>query len=97
MIAAGQTRDIQVGLFVPESWDKQRPMRDRYLVIATRTFADFSPLLGGRLRGGNDEPMPQPLRHALAGPVTRGMGTEKVEEPNWGILAVDVWVHRFVH
>ncbi|MEE8468467.1 MAG: hypothetical protein V3T22_08435, partial [Planctomycetota bacterium] len=97
VILAGKTRDIQVGLYVPESWDKERPMRDRYLVIATREFADFSPLLGERLRGAGGAPMPQPLRHALAGPVTRGMVSEKVQEPNWGILALDVWVERYVH
>ena len=97
VIAGGATKKIQVGLYVPESWDKQRPMRDRYLVIATREFADFSPLLGVRLRGVGGVSMPQPLRHALAGPVTRGMVSEKVQEPNWGILAVDVWVERYVH
>jgi len=93
VIAAGKMREFPVGLYIPETWDEGRPMRDRYLIVATREYASFGPLLGSRTRGA-DEPMPQPLRDALAGPQTRGMGSAKVEKPNWGILAVDVWVNH---
>ncbi len=93
VIAAHQSRRIQVGLFVPETWDEGRPMRDRYLVIATRDYANFAPLLGKTFRNGPQDPMPQPLQNALAGPRTRGMGSSRVAEPNWGIVVVDVFVY----
>jgi len=94
-IPAGGEELVPVGLVHPERWALDRPLRDRYLVIALREWADFTPFLTGLKRGGDPPPrhLPAPLREALTFSATRGSGGEPVQERSWGVLAVDLLIH----
>ena len=73
-------------------------MRDRYLVIATRDWADFSIFERRKTRGpgGDVSTLPVVVRRALEGPRTRGITRPRPppKDLGFGILAVDVLVER---
>jgi hypothetical protein len=99
LIEPGVPKPIQMMVYSDPDWPLSRPMRDRYLVIATEKQADFSPFVSksSRLvakpktsgtRGGADG-MPDVVAQALMGRQTRGGRSLKPRSVGFSILAVD--------
>ncbi|HEX9793291.1 MAG TPA: caspase family protein [Planctomycetota bacterium] len=101
VLEGGDRKVIPIGVFLNEGWDESRPMRDRYLVIATATPADFrmyeqglAPVRRGEpaqlLRGGRDE-LPPVISRALESRRLRG-GARKLDGGEWsfGVKALDL-------
>lgn len=80
---------VWVGLH--PDWPDDRPLVDRYVVVATSRFADFrafeseAPRRDSGTRGANF--MPPFLREAVGGARTRG---PELEQPSWGIVFCDL-------
>ncbi|MFG0316080.1 MAG: caspase domain-containing protein [Planctomycetota bacterium JB042] len=97
VVGPHETRPVYTILGVQEGLELARPMRDRFLVIATREPANFHPLAQATtLRSApRDAPagVPPLIENALTGRVTRGRRL-RVEEPeeSFGVAAVDVLV-----
>jgi hypothetical protein len=98
--------EVKFAVVLDQTWTEPRPMRDRFLVIATTRFADFSGLVRkGSLatiareeravkRGrGDEEKLPEFLRQAIFGATTRGEALGVGAESH-GIAAVDLLVTR---
>ena len=88
---------LEVELGPSETWSRKRnrPMIDRYVVIATRSYADFKLFESTaeiHVTRGNDEQrsagLPPFLQGALSGATTRGGGGGK--PPAWGIHWLDL-------
>ena len=93
-IEPGGRVHIPVGLVASDEWDLDRPLRDRYLVIATPEWHDFSSFLTDT-RGSSGSPaLPGPLSRAFAKRATRGVQLAPASEELWGIQAVDLLVER---
>ncbi|HEU4417567.1 MAG TPA: caspase family protein [Planctomycetota bacterium] len=93
VLAGGRSESMTVELGPNPKWPHDRPMVDRYLVIATPRYADFRPFESrapeptrGRLDTGA---MPAFLAGALTGSTTRG-GNEQAAPPAWGIQWLDL-------
>ena len=75
----------------PPEWPRDRAILDRYIVVATPRYADFSPFESARpsrlTRGGTAESLPPLLRAALGGGRVRG---GELEKPAWGIGFCDL-------
>lgn len=93
-LAAGDKKAVFLHLEAGPNWVLDRPLRDRYLVIATLVPADFRSLLQGRVRGDALTGVPPELEHALAHSQTRG-GESIAVDPNqtYGVTALDVLVN----
>ena len=92
LLERGEEIRIPVGIVAPPSWDLERPLRDRFLVIALPEYADFSSYISGT-RGADDmDALPGPLQNALAKSATRGVRLRPVDDRPWGIQAVDLFV-----
>lgn len=101
VLPAGETVKVYVELMLNEKQGLTRPMRDRYLVIATRQPADFHALLQNTtLRSGGPgalKGVPPLIENALKGTVTRGSGsidTSDAGAKDFGITTVDVQILR---
>jgi len=93
LLPPGETRSVPVALSHPSDWPLQRPMRDRYVVIATPQPVDVRRLTSwesGARRSG-DEPLPWVLGGAFAPDRTRGRGVEAAER-QWGVAWLDLHV-----
>lgn len=93
-IPAGGTSSVYAVLESDPELGLDRPMRDRYLVIATRETADFhSLIMQGSLRSASPESdaMPGLIRQALSARTLRG-GTSTAETESFGIVAIDLLV-----
>ena len=97
LVVAGETRPVYTILGVHEGLDLDRPMRDRFLVVATREPANFHPLAQSttlRSASPTGTGVPSVIENALAGRVTRG-GSVRVDDEagaSFGITTVDVLV-----
>lgn len=88
------TRPAYVLLEADDRFSPERPMRDRYLVIATRRPADFWSLVKeATVRGGAGKlpGVPDEILEAFDGEATRS-GKDPVSPGDFGIVAVDVLV-----
>jgi hypothetical protein len=100
VLPAGETQRISVNVTAHTDWNLARPMRDRYLVIATSEAADFQPMTRvATLRSGAADTasgarMPEMLSLALEKPPTRGVKLAKVDGKGWGVVCVDLLVSR---
>jgi hypothetical protein len=84
---------LAVNVSLPSAWPAGRPMRDRYLVIATREGVDLSSLVTGeRVRSAGA--LPGVLANAIEGPKLRGGRAVRVDQAPWGITALDLLVQR---
>ncbi len=98
VLPAGESQRISVNVTAHKDWNLTRPMRDRYLVIATGEAADFQPMTRvATLRGGAADTasgarMPEMLSLALEKPPTRGVKLAKVDGSGWGVACVDLLV-----
>jgi hypothetical protein len=96
-IPRGDDRQAFFGALARHDWPLERPMRDRYLVIATTQPADYSSLgQEAVMRGEEERPLPSLLQLALdEADATRGEspGRVVVEKP-WGVSSVDLLVAK---
>ena len=104
LVPPGGVRAAPVALLWNENWDRDRPMRDRYVVLAARTAPDVSTFRkhAATLRGGVPPPAPEvssglwagigrlafPERHRGAG------GGVDLDPATLGIAVVDLLVER---
>lgn len=80
VLPAGETLRIRIGVVRDPSWPLDRPMLDRYLIIATPRAADFSTVEHNEpTRGPGGDSLPEALRRALSGDVTRGVDRPRSE------------------
>jgi hypothetical protein len=92
-------RRVPVWVYAERDWPLQRPMRDRYIVIATRRHVSFESFTNtGRLRGGPEpdaDLLPGALRIAFTGTRTRG-GNQPLSgfARHFGVISVDLLVSR---
>lgn len=94
VLAPGASRPLTVELGPNPEWRRERPMIDRYIAIATRRYADFTPFESRAeldvTRGSGDLPtagLPAFLAGALGGE-TRGGGSGGA--PAWGMQWLDL-------
>lgn len=96
-LAPGSTRKAYVRLDPHRLVELDRPIRDRYLVIATREPGDYHQLnqpptrSALRLDPGGIPPL---IESALRGSVTRGAAVPVEVTAGYGITALDLWVSR---
>jgi len=95
-VPAGRAVRAPIGIQSSPSWALARPMRDRYLVFATTSYADFSVLNRGaqRTRGTEHEALPELIGNALRGPLTRSASPLDLEAADWGVATVDLLVEQ---
>ncbi|MDP6849719.1 MAG: caspase family protein [Planctomycetota bacterium] len=102
-IKGGEEKVIVASLYLDENWPSDRPMRDRFLLIATEQPADFSPFEGKsrlvKTRGDGgvlvvleDGGIPPELIQALSPPNTRGATSFTPSKVRFGVTALDVLV-----
>lgn len=96
-LAPGENVSVAVQVALPEAWTLERAMLDRYLVIATERYADFSSFESGAqiLRGALGEELrglPPVLRTALLGGLLRGGAGGTAGGGDWGVGYVDLRV-----
>ena len=99
--AHGSSR-APVQLVRPEKFEEERPMRDRYIVVATRKQTNFHPhvqkttLRGGTPPDTRNSGLPPIIANALSKTVVmRGGGAPPVEvegKPSYGIATADLLV-----
>ncbi len=93
-IEAGAIKRVPFVALAHARWNLERPMRDRYLAIATEEPADFSALQqSAQLRGGEAAKLPDVLREAIQGQTLRGGSVRKVGVTGWGVGFADLLVH----
>ncbi|MBI5362466.1 MAG: hypothetical protein HZA53_04750, partial [Planctomycetes bacterium] len=90
-LGPGERVSVPVNVTLPARWPAERPMRDRYLFVATRTAVDLSPLAtGAKLRSGSA--LPGVLEAAVSAVRTRGARTVHVDGGDWGVSTLDLLV-----
>ncbi|MBK7877129.1 MAG: caspase family protein [Planctomycetes bacterium] len=90
-LGAGETLAIPVNVTASKAWPLARPMRDRYLVVATTKPVDLAPLVSGeRLRDAGA--LPGVLELARAEVRTRGARAVRLDGGDWGVATVDLLV-----
>jgi len=98
VLAPGETKSVYLSIFAGKHWPEKRPMRDRYLAIATERYADFSSFVRDGVvvepdtARGAAEPLPPLLEQALTGGATRGGMILRKSERRFGVAALDVFV-----
>jgi hypothetical protein len=94
VLRPGESVRVPVNVVLNSGWDADRPMRDRYLVLATLQPADFTPLARERVtRGDAKTPgMPAILALALERPQTRGVPRASTDRAGYGLDVVDLFV-----
>jgi len=92
-LAPGGAETVPVAVLARRDWPLDRPMRDRYLVIATTRRADFGIFAAeGTVRGGGERAFPPTVLHlALEESVPRGVSVT-AGSVDWGVTAVDLLV-----
>lgn len=94
-LPAGESTSLLTGIVIPREWPLKRPMRDRYVVIATRQPADFTMFRRESSMRGDEKPLPPLLRLAIEQADTmRGDSPVAVDTHGWGVSAVDLLVQR---
>jgi len=98
VLEPGQTKSIYLSIFAGKHWQEKRPMRDRYLAIATERYANFESFVRDGVvvphesARGSAEPLPPLLEQALTGGTTRGGMILRKSERSFGVVALDVFV-----
>ena len=100
LIEPGVPKSIAFEVWANPDWPLERPMRDRYIVIATESWADFSIFVNKESqlvtkpkfdssRGGATEALPGILEQAFMGRSTRGGRSLKPKRAGFSIVAID--------
>jgi len=94
VLAPGESVRVPVNVVASPEWNEPRPMRDRYLVLATLEPADFTPLARERTTRGEAPAlrMPAILALALERPRTRGVSQASTDRSGYGLCVVDLYV-----
>ncbi len=92
-LSPGSRKTVLVQVFVDEGWVRERPMRDRYVAVATPGYADFHPLTRTSSVRGDGPKLPGVIADALRSPVTRGRAP-RPDPSRFGVAAVDLLVER---
>lgn len=94
VLAPGESVRVPVNVVASPEWGEPRPMRDRYLVLATLEPADFTPLAREQTTRGEPPPirMPAILALALERPRTRGISKASTDRSSYGLCVVDLYV-----
>ena len=94
VLAPGETVRVPVNVVADPEWDSERPMRDRYLVLATLEPADFTPLAREQTTRGESPTvrMPPILSLALEKPKQRGITKASTDRSSFGLCVVDLYV-----
>ncbi|MFN0008881.1 MAG: caspase domain-containing protein [Planctomycetota bacterium] len=94
VLPPGESVRVPVNVVVSPEWAEPRPMRDRYLVLATLEPADFTPLARERTTRGEAPAirMPPILALALERPRTRGFPQASTNRSGYGLCVVDLHV-----
>ena len=91
---------LEIELGADKNWPLKRPMRERYLVVATRDYVDFSPFISDSVfrSGGSKLPslatLPGALRIALLGNRMRGGRELAMSSANWGTTWLDLLIDK---
>ncbi|MFT7670822.1 MAG: hypothetical protein ACI8X5_003535 [Planctomycetota bacterium] len=91
LLAAGERRLCPISILARGEWPLDRPMRDRYIVVAWKRPFDLKQFERKATQRGDGNAAPPLLENALLGPLTRGSATN-VSYRGWGISCVDVLV-----
>jgi hypothetical protein len=97
LLAPHATLRVKIGVCNAPGWPFERPVRDRYVVIATRERADFRPFENEpTLRGADDAPlkMPEILSVGIAQLRTRGIERASTSTEGYGLTTVDLLVRK---
>ena len=100
IVEPGVPKSIPMVVWANPDWPLERPMRDRYIVIATEAWADFSIFVNKESqlvtkpkfdssRGGTTEAMPGILEQAFLGRSTRGGRSLKPKRAGFSVVALD--------
>ena len=91
VLPAGGSLRLPIAVIARRDWPLERPMRDRFLVIATRRRADFELFRSeSALREARSAP---PAVLSLALDAARDRGPVPVDaDEDWGVVAVDLLV-----
>jgi hypothetical protein len=94
VLAPGASVRVPVNVVINPEWETLRPMRDRYLVLATLEPCDFTPLARDQTTRGEPPPirMPRILALALERPKLRGISSASTDRSNYGLSVVDLYV-----
>src|SRR5262249_11110333 len=89
VLGPGESVSVPVNVTSSPSWTQARPMRDRYLLIATREYADLEPFESrATLRdAGAKLELPDVLQLAL--PAQRGPKSARLDGGEWGVAVLD--------
>jgi hypothetical protein len=89
----GETRAVPVDVQWAPNWPLARPLRDRYVVVGTRTRSNFWPFEANPTLRGPPEPLEMPaiLRLGLEPRTTRGAG-ERIDTEKFGVTTLDLLV-----
>ncbi len=90
----GGTQEVLVVVCSAPDWPLERPVRDRYVVIATRVPADFRPFENVPVTRGPEEPllMPEILSVGIQCLRTRGLERASTKTDGYGLTTVDLLV-----
>lgn len=92
LLPAGATTRVLFGVRAMREWPLERPMRDRYLVLATTKPCELSLFAAPAvMRGAEEAPAPPLLELAFDGRLTRG-ARATVQPGGWGVSSFDLWV-----
>jgi len=90
-IQPGEEVETPIGILAPVTWSLDRPMRDRYVVIATKARADFSNFRSApTMRSATPQPLGI-LDLAFEASVLRGRRAD-VDPNAWGVTHLDLLV-----
>jgi len=87
---ASVVKNVRVGR--PPEWARERPLRDRYVAIATVRYADFRFLEAAPVRGFAGDGLPPLLRLGLIGTVAETPEQNPSTTAAWGIATCDLHV-----
>ncbi len=92
----GGTQRVLVVVCSAPDWPLERPVRDRYVVIATRGPADFRPFENMPVTRGPEEPllMPEILSVGIQCLRTRGLERASTKTDGYGLTTVDLFVRE---
>ncbi|MFQ5505233.1 MAG: protein kinase, partial [Planctomycetota bacterium] len=94
ILPAGESCRVPIAVYSEPEWSLDRPMCDRYLVIATRRFVSFEPFVSDEALRAGREPLPGILQIAFDGNRTRSGRRIKVGLRNFGTTWVDLQIHK---
>jgi hypothetical protein len=85
-------RRVPIHVAATSEWEVGRPVRERYLVIATKRPSNFYPLIKDEPTKVRGDAIPAVLREAVEAAKMVSRGSISIRGDNWGVLALDLLV-----